>query len=173
MYGHPAWRTARVVDVALPGLRQSRWRGLVRQLVTFGAIGIASTAAYVVLYGVLRSETSAAVANACALVVTAVANTAANRRLTFGVRGGHSLLRDHLGGLIALGVALAVTTASVAVLALVAPHAGQAVELAVLIAANAAATVARFVVLRTWIRSDAGTPVTGSKPVTGLKGAVA
>jgi putative flippase GtrA len=121
-----------------------------RELVTFGVIGVISTAAYAVLFLALRAFTGATAANALALVITAVGNTAANRRLTFGVRGGGSMARDQLGGL----AALAITTASVSLLAALAPRAGHLVELAVLVVANVLATVARFVLLRSWIAGD-------------------
>jgi putative flippase GtrA len=135
-------------------LRQIVARRLGREIVIFGAIGVVSTAAYAVLYLALRTATGPAAANAVALVLTAVGNTAANRRLTFGVRDGRSMLRDQVGGLIALAVALGITSASVSVLGAVAPHAGHLVELAVLVVANALATVARFVLLRSWITAD-------------------
>jgi putative flippase GtrA len=122
-----------------------------RQLLTFGAIGIASTAAWAVLYLLLRRWLGPVGANATALVVTAIGNTAANRRLTFGVQGRDGLLRDHGAGLLAFGVALAITTGAAALLATVAPHASRLVELAVLIVANATATVGRFVLLRAWV----------------------
>ena len=64
------------------------------------------------------------------------------------------MLRDQLGGLVALGVALAITTASIAVLAALAPDATRPVELAILVVANALATVARFLLLRAWITRD-------------------
>src|SRR5664279_5274203 len=83
-----------------------------RQLASFGAIGVASTAAYVVLYAWLREATPAGIANALALVITAVGNTAANRWLTFGVRGRAGLARDHAAGLLALSAALVITSAS-------------------------------------------------------------
>ena len=132
----------------------SRVRGLGREVLVFAAIGIVSTTAYAGLYLLFRTAAGATAANALALVLTAVANTAANRRLTFGVRDGRSMLRDQLGGLVALGVALAITTASVSLLGIVVPRAGRLAELAVLVVANALATVARFVVLRTWIAGD-------------------
>ena len=135
-------------------LRRLLRHRLGRELLAFGAIGIASTAAYAALYLLLRTATGATAANALALVLTALANTAANRRLTFGVRGGGSMVRDQLGGLIALAVALAVTTLSVSLLGALAPRAGRLAELAVLVAANALATVARFVLLRSWIAAD-------------------
>jgi putative flippase GtrA len=129
-------------------------RELVRQLTTFGVIGMASTAAYVALYAVMREVAPAAAANAAALLITAVGNTAANRRLTFEVRGSRGLARDHAAGLLALAVALAVTSAALAALPLVSPRHGRLTEIAVLIAANAAATLVRFALLRLAIARD-------------------
>ena len=77
-------------------------RDTVRQLASFGVIGVVSTVAYVVLYAWLRMATPAGVANALALVITAVGNTAANRWLTFGVRGRDSMARHQAAGLLAL-----------------------------------------------------------------------
>jgi len=123
-------------------------REAIRQLASFGAIGGVSTAAYVALYALLREATPAAAANAIALVLTAVGNTAANRWLTFGVRGRGSLARDHAIGLMALGVALVITSASLVVLNAVAPHHGRLTEVAILVGANALATLVRFLLLR-------------------------
>ena len=122
--------------------------GSPKQLASFGAIGVASTAAYVLLYAGLRNVSSATVANALALVVTAVANTAANRRLTFEVRGREGLARDHAAGLVAFAAALAITSASLAILQQAVPNHGRMTEIAVLVAANAAATLVRFLLLR-------------------------
>ena len=133
----------------------ARFRGrLGRQALAFGLVGVVSTAAYALLFLALRTTTGAVAANALALVVTAVGNTAANRRFTFGIRDGGSMLRDQLGGLVALAVALLITTASVNALGAIAPHASRLAELTVLVVANALATVARFVVLRAWITRD-------------------
>jgi putative flippase GtrA len=120
----------------------------IRQLASFAAIGVVSTAAYVLLYAAVRTIAPAAAANTIALVATAIGNTAANRRLTFSVRGRNGLARDHAAGLISLAVALTLTSASLGILDLLAPHRGRMTEIAVLVAANAAATVARFVLLR-------------------------
>jgi putative flippase GtrA len=143
----------------LPIRRRLPSRGVSREILVFGAIGIASTAAYGVLYLALRGAIGSVAANALALILTAIANTAANRRLTFGVRdrdrGPTSMLRDQVGGFLALAVALAITTATASLLAALAPNAGRLVELAALTAANAASTVARFVLLRSWISSSA------------------
>jgi len=119
-------------------------RDTVRKLASFGVIGVASTLAYVVLYAWLRETTPAGVANALALSVTAVTNTAANRRLTFEVRGRDGLARDHAAGLLAL----AITSASLAILGATAPQHGRLTEIAVLVVANVVATLVRFLLLR-------------------------
>lgn len=146
-------------------VRPGRLRtGLGHEVVSFAAIGIASTAAYAALYLLLRTTVGATAANAGALVLTAIGNTAANRRLTFGVRDRGSMVRDQAGGMVALGVALVITTASVQFLGALIPDAGRLVELAVLVVANALATVARFVLLRTWIVGDRGRASQSTSP---------
>ncbi|HEY0448887.1 glycosyltransferase [Actinophytocola sp.] len=123
---------------------------LVRQLLRFAAVGIASTLAYLLLFSLLRTGMGAQGANFLALGVTAVANTAANRRFTFGVRGRHLAGRHQFEGLLVFALGLALTSGSLAVLnGLTAP--GRALELAVLVAANLAATVLRFLLLRSWV----------------------
>jgi glycosyltransferase involved in cell wall biosynthesis len=87
-----------IVSTAIGDLK-GIWRLLrERRPVRFAAIGALSTIAYAALYLRLRSLLSPAAANAVALAVTAVANTTANRRFTFRVRGRHGLLRQHAGG---------------------------------------------------------------------------
>ncbi len=132
--------------------------GLGGQIGRFAAIGVVSTIAYVVLYSLIRSAEPAAVANAAALIATTIGNTAANRRLTFAVRGRADLLRDHLAGLAGLGVALTITTVSIGVLDAV-TRPGRLLELAVLVGANALATICRFGLLRAFIAR-------GSRPST-------
>src|SRR3954468_18790474 len=56
-------------------------------VVRFLGVGVVSTLAYAALFLLLRAPLGADGANALALAVTAVGNTAANRRLTFRVRG--------------------------------------------------------------------------------------
>jgi len=147
------WRlllTRRTVRPAL-ARRAPAATPLTTQARRFAAIGVLSTLAYAGLYALLRGVVDAPLANGLALTATAIGNTAANRRLTFGVRGRRSLGRDHLAGLFAHGVALSLTTPAAALLGAVAPHVGRPAELAVLIAANGLASVARFVLLRSWI----------------------
>src|SRR5207244_8607081 len=90
-------------------------------------------------------------ANLLALVSTAVGNTAANRRLTFGVRGSAGAATHQLQGLIVFGLGLALTTGALAALNAWAPAAPHGVELLVLIVANALSTLLRFVAYRSWI----------------------
>ena len=73
----------------------------------FIAVGAASTAAFVLLYLLFRGVMTAQAANAASLLITAIANTAANRRFTFGIRGRAHAARHQLRGLIAFGVGLA------------------------------------------------------------------
>jgi len=128
---------------------------LSRQMLLFTTIGIASTVAYAIIYALLRVFTSALIANVLALVITSVANTAANRRFTFGVRAGNGFWQDQLAGTGALGVAIVMTTAAIAVLHGIAPRAGVAAEIALLTAANAAAAITRFYLLRVWFERHA------------------
>jgi putative flippase GtrA len=136
-------------SVSLAGFERRRaTQGLGSQVGRFAAIGVLSTIAYLALYSVLRTFEAAPVANALALIATTVGNTAANRRLTFGIRGRSALLRDHLAGLAGLAAALAITTAAIGLLDLSVAHPGRLIELVVLVAANAVATVCRFGLLR-------------------------
>ncbi|WBB52731.1 dolichyl-phosphate beta-glucosyltransferase [Verrucosispora sp. WMMD573] len=121
--------------------------GLPRQLVRFAAVGVASTCAYLLLFTLTRGALGAQPANLLALLLTAVANTAANRRLTFGITGRRHVSRHHVQGLLAFALGLALTSGSLAILHAAATPA-RSVELAVLLTANLAATVLRFTLLR-------------------------
>src|SRR5579862_2837625 len=132
--------------------------GFRRQVASFLLIGVASTLAYAALFVAFRSVVAGQAANALALFVTALANTAANRRLTFAISGSRRVVRHQLQGLVVFGVALALTSGSLAVLHLVSARPARVVELAVLTAANLAATVLRFVLLRAWVFRRERTP---------------
>jgi putative flippase GtrA len=129
---------------------QRRARTL-RQLVSFCVIGAASTLAYAVLYLLLRGALPAQAANAVALLLTAIANTAANRRLTFGVRGRQGRLHHQAQGLIVFALGLAVTSGSLAALYRHDPTASHGTELAVLVVASVVATLLRFLLFRGWL----------------------
>ena len=124
---------------------------LLRQAVRFTVIGVASTIAYLLLFVSLHHAVGAQAANLLALLLTAVANTAANRRFTFGVRGAVGAARHQIEGLVVFGIALAITSGSLAVLHLMMSQPHRAVELAVLVGANLTATAIRFVLLRGWV----------------------
>ncbi|MFF8186038.1 glycosyltransferase [Microbacterium sp. NPDC016588] len=121
------------------------------QVMRFLLVGGLSTVAYALLYLVLAAVLDPQTANFLALLVTAVANTAANRRFTFAVRGGLGRARHHLQGLVVFGLAWALTSGALLVLHSAAPDAAATVELVVLTAANLAATAMRFALLRLWV----------------------
>ena len=123
-------------------------KGMVGQMVRFGIIGVASTLAYALLYLVLHSAMGAQAANLVALLITAVANTAANRAFTFGVRGRNGVGRHQLHGLFVFAFGLAITSGSLFVLHRFDPTIGKVAELSVLVVANLVATLVRFVALR-------------------------
>jgi putative flippase GtrA len=140
-------RVPRLSGAAPPGAA----RALPRQLARFLAVGMASTLAYVLLYLGLRTALPAQPANAVSLLATAALNTAVNRRFTFGIRGRPDLARHQAQGLLAFGAGLALTSAALAALHAAVPGPARAAEVTVLIAANLAATVLRFLIYRHWV----------------------
>jgi glycosyltransferase involved in cell wall biosynthesis len=145
------------VDVVATAREDLRgvWR-LSRQLRSFAAIGVLSTLGYIACYSALRLALPATIANALSLLLTAIGNTAANRRFTFLAHRNGTASRDHLGGLAAFGIALGLTTLAIAALHLVAPDASRMLELIALVIANLVATTVRFLLLRAWITPDSG-----------------
>jgi putative flippase GtrA len=146
--------------VALPS-------GMARQLPSFVVIGIISTIAQLLLYLVLRTALSPLVANALSLLFTTVANTAANRRFTFGVTGPANAFRQQLEAGLTFLLGLLLSTGGLALLHALDPHASRGVELAALVGANGVATLVRFLLLRAWVfhprrlgRSDATSSTT-------------
>jgi putative flippase GtrA len=125
--------------------------GLPRQLARFAGVGVASTIAYLLLFVALRTFLGAQGANLAALLITAVANTSANRRLTFGVSGRAGAARHQLQGLVVFALGLGLTSGSLATLHAVTAAPSRVVELTVLVAANLAATLLRFLLLRAWV----------------------
>jgi putative flippase GtrA len=138
------------IAAQLGSRRAAAPRSLLRQVVRFGTVGVASTIAYLLLFMALHASIGAQAANLVALLVTAVANTAANRRFTFGVRGAGAA-RHQFEGLIVFGIALAITSGSLAGLHAFVEQPHKLVELTVLVLANLVATAVRFVLLRGWV----------------------
>ncbi|MEV7926526.1 MULTISPECIES: GtrA family protein [unclassified Kitasatospora] len=122
-----------------------------RQLPSFLVIGVLSTVFYLALFVAARWFTDPQAANLIALAVSAVANTAANRRFTFGVTGSQGMVRHQLQGAVAFLIGLGLSAGVLALLDQVAPNASRPVEVAGLVAANGLATVARFVLLKIWV----------------------
>jgi putative flippase GtrA len=145
-----------IVRTAVDDLKGVARLAFATPVARFAAVGVVSTIAYALLFLLLRQGGMAAgVANALALGVTAVANTAANRRLTFGVMGRAGLLKQHAAGALVYAITLALTAGALGVLHGVAPGASHAVELGVLVAASLVATVTRYVALKTWVFAGA------------------
>ena len=140
-----------------PATAQAR---LLRQVTRFAVIGVASTLAYLALYLAMRAALPAQAANAMALLVTAVGNTAANRRWTFAVRGAARAVRHQLQGLAVLALALALTAGALGGLHALVARPPRALEVAVLVAANLAATILRFLLLRDWVFRPGARPGT-------------
>ena len=140
-----------IVPTAIADLRGVARLVVATPLVRFLGIGIASTAAYALLFLALAEPLGSVVASAVALALTAVANTTANRRLTFGIRGRERLGRQHLAAFIVFLIALGLTNAALAVLHGLDPDPPRLLEAAVLVLASLAATVTRYLALATWV----------------------
>jgi putative flippase GtrA len=136
----------------VPAAEDSR---LVGQLVRFASIGAVSTVVFGALFWVLAGPLGAVGADAVALAVCALANTAANRRLTFSLRG-----RAHRARHYTAGSALAVLPFLATLVALgglaVAGVDGLLPRLLALTVVNGGATLGRFVVLRRWVFGGPG-----------------
>ena len=136
-----------IVPTALADLRGVARLLLRSRFARFALVGVASTLAYALLYLLLRPELAPVWANGISLAVTALANTQANRRLTFGLRGTDGLLSQHAAGLAAFALALALTDAALAALTAIDPGASRVLEAAVLVVASAAGTAGRYLAL--------------------------
>jgi putative flippase GtrA len=142
------------VDIVRTALEDLR--GVARLLAAgpvarFMGVGAVSTLAYVALYLLLRTGTGADAANAIALAVTAIGNTAANRRFTFGVRGRRGLPREIGLGTVVFLLTLGLTSGALAVLHGIDATPARRLEVTLLVLASAAATVTRYVALRSWV----------------------
>jgi glycosyltransferase involved in cell wall biosynthesis len=147
-----------ILSTALADLRGVARLALATRVVRFALIGVISTIAYALLFLALRPELGAPWANAVALALTAIANTHANRHITFGVRGSRGLLTQHAGGALAFLFALCLTDGALALLSSLDPHPAHWLEVTVLVAASVLATVVRYLALRSWVFSRAQRP---------------
>lgn len=118
------------------------------QVLRFLLVGIASTVLYAMLYLLARHLLDPVLANVAALLLATAANTAVNRRFTFGISGREGWLTHQAKGYVILAIALLITTATAVLLP---AGTSKTVELAALTAANLFATLVRFVLFRSWI----------------------
>jgi glycosyltransferase involved in cell wall biosynthesis len=140
-----------IVPTAIEDLKGVARLAATSRLLRFLAVGVASTIAYALIYLLLRAPLHPVGANALALALTAVANTALNRRFTFGIRGRPGRVRHHVLGLVVYAITLALTSGALAVLHGLDASPPRGLEVAVLVTASLAATVTRYVALRTWV----------------------
>ena len=140
-----------IVSTALADLRGVARLALDTSVARFVAIGIGSTLAYALLFLLLAGAVGSAGASAVALALTAVGNTAANRRVTFGIRGRDGVARQYAAGLVVFMLALGLTNGALSVLHDLDHHTPRLLEAAVLVVATLAATVTRYVALSTWV----------------------
>ncbi len=148
-----------IVSTALTDLKGVARLAASGPVARFMGVGVLSTLAFALIYLLLDPFLGALAANAVALTVTAVANTAANRRFTFGVQGPDELLRHHIRGALVFVLTLALTNGALLVLHGVDADPARWLELGVLVAASLTATITRYVAMRTWVFTHRPRPV--------------
>ena len=118
------------------------------QVLRFLVVGVASTALYAALYLLARQLLDPVTANIAALLLATAANTAVNRRFTFGITGRDGWMTHQVKGYAVLAIALVITTLTAWLLP---ATVSRTTELVALTAANLFATLVRFVLFRSWI----------------------
>lgn len=136
--------------VSRPSVGAIDAEGIGGQLARFASIGMVSTILFAALFVALAPSLGRFGADIVALTVCSLANTAANRRLTFSLRGRAGRARHYFGGLALGGLPLALTLLSLLVLAAI-ESTSLVTALVSLTLVNGVATVARFVLLRNWV----------------------
>ena len=129
-----------------------QWRpSFFGQVIRFGVVGAVSTLAFALLFVLFQEPFGAQEANFLALLLTAIGNTAANRRFTFGINGPDRLFTQQFQGLVVFTMAWSITSSSLLVLHAATPNSSSTMELVTLTGANILATLMRFVLLRVWV----------------------
>ncbi|WP_104092294.1 GtrA family protein [Arthrobacter sp. GMC3] len=128
-----------------------RYPVLAAQLRGFGVVAIICTVISMAIYAGLRPSLGTQWANAISLILCSILNTDLNRRFSFGVNSKEFWWRDQRRGLWIMVLALVITSGSLWLLEVLAPHASIVVELAVIVAGNIASAITRFLLLRYWI----------------------
>ena len=120
---------------------------LAGQVARFAGVGLVSTVTFAVLFLLLAPVVGLVAADVAALTMCALGNTAANRRVTFAVRGRPGRTRHYIGGVALAALPLVLTLGALGVLGADGTSSVAAAVVA-LTAANAAASIVRFVLLR-------------------------
>lgn len=147
----PPPQDARHPSAALRPLINRSTQGVAHQLARFTGIGVVMTLAYLALYVLVRGTLGAQGANVVAWVATAIVDTAANRRLTFGLSGRPGAVRAQVEGLVVFGIGMVLTSGSLLALDALVSHPAELLEMGVLIVANVLAGLLRFSLLRHWV----------------------
>jgi putative flippase GtrA len=160
----PVAELAARIGRASPG--SNTWR----QLRRFAVVGVASTVAHLGLFATLTAvSVSSQAANASALLLATLFNTAANRRWTFE-RQGPGAARHQAQGLAVFGVTWLMTAGALGLLHAATPAPATAAQTAVVALATAASTVVRFVAMRSWMfRPEAQYSVRTNSPESDSK----
>ena len=139
-----------VLPAPLTDVPPAAKRPTLEQLVRFVSIGAVSTVVFATIFLMLHGPVGPVAADVIALGVCTVINTAANRRLTFNLRGRTRRVRQQLRGLAAALLPLGLNLAALACAS--ALGVTEAVPLVLLLTlANAVASLAKFVLLQHWV----------------------
>jgi putative flippase GtrA len=133
------------------GLQSSEPRDVAAdQLLRFAGVGVISTLGYLFLFIAWRPMVGALGANAVAMAIATLFNTAVHRELSHGSDGLVRRGRMILVALSLYAISLALTTGALLTAGAV-TSGSLVVELIFLTVANAAAAIFRFSVLRAWV----------------------
>jgi glycosyltransferase involved in cell wall biosynthesis len=125
------------------------------QLLRFAGVGTISTLGYLFLFVAWRPLLGPLGANAVAMAIATLFNTAVHRELSRHAEGVPRRGHRFLVATSLYGISLVCTTTALVVAGWIAPGALM-VELVALTAANLVAAIFRFALLRTWIFPSAG-----------------
>jgi putative flippase GtrA len=137
---------------ALPGDAPEVEPALAGQLIRFAEVGVLSTALFAILFVILAGPLGMdpVAADVVALAISAAANTAANRRVTFAQRG-RAGRRRHYSAAVVVGLLPLTLTVGALAAARGAGVTSLGGDLAILTVVNGAAAVGRFLLLRRWV----------------------
>jgi putative flippase GtrA len=125
-------------------------RPFLEQLVRFGSIGLVSTMVFALGFVLLAGSLGHVLAAIASFALCTVVNTAANRRLTFSLRGRTHRLRHFARGLVVSSFPLAMMLLTLAALAALGSTATLP-ALAALTVVNVITGILRFALLQRWV----------------------